>query len=56
MLIYSRLAKPLEMLSLYTCLRCQSPLMHHLANQGLGLRGHEYFDLELGCLWKSGHV
>lgn len=37
MLIYSHLAKPLEILSLHTCLRCQSSLMHHLEDRGLGL-------------------
>lgn len=36
MLVY--LAKPLEILSLHTCLRCQSSLMHHLEDQAIGLR------------------
>lgn len=38
MLIYcSHLAKTLEIFSLHTCLRCQSSLLYHLADQGLGL-------------------
>lgn len=36
--ISSHLAKPLEILSLHNCLRCQSSLMYYLADQGLGLK------------------